>query len=494
MSELPEGWATCRLQDAIEDIQAGFASGKKDVKGGLFHLRMNNISVDGKLNLELLRTVPQSLASHNHTLKDGDVLICTTNSGKLVGKCALFDLEGHFAFSNHLTRLRLNPNIIEGKYLLHQLWLLWKSGEFEHKCKHWVNQSTLPKEELLSSEILLAPLNEQRRVVAKLEVLLGRLNAAQARLATIPLILKRFRQSVLVAACSGKLTADWREENPNVQTACELLRQIRERKSNWLKAEVKKGNQEARRLLNKLDNHSFAAPENQSIPESWCWSSLLESCWLVVDCHNKTAPYVSEGIPLVRTTNIKAGRLLIDELKYVSQETYEYWSRRCPPQPGDILLTREAPMGESALIPEGLQLCMGQRMMLLRVFSDLTDVRYIAYGLQDPFFLSRVDENAVGSGVKHLRVGDVESLTIPIPPLAEQQEIVRRVEALFKTADALDARYRTAKAYVDKLTQSILAKAFRGELVPQDPNDEPASVLLKGIKDRASVKKRTARR
>lgn len=67
MSELPEGWTTCRLKEAIEGIQAGFASGKKDVKGGLSHLRMNNISVDGKLNLELLRTVPQSLASHNHT-------------------------------------------------------------------------------------------------------------------------------------------------------------------------------------------------------------------------------------------------------------------------------------------------------------------------------------------------------------------------------------------------------------------------------------------
>ena len=75
-----------------------------------------------------------------------------------------------------------------------------------------------------------------------------------------------------------------------------------------------------------------------------------------------------------------------------------------------------------------------------------------------------------------------DALQIPIPPTAEQQEIVRRVEALFKIADRIEERYQRAKAQVDKLTQSILAKAFRGELVPQDPNDEPASVLLERIK------------
>jgi len=91
----------------------------------------------------------------------------------------------------------------------------------------------------------------------------------------------------------------------------------------------------------------------------------------------------------------------------------------------------------------------------------------------------------------------VRELPLLLPPLAEQQEIVRRVEALFKTADALEARYRTAKAHVDKLTQSILAKAFRGELVPQDPNDEPASLLLERVRQErngASIKRAKAAR
>jgi len=87
-----------------------------------------------------------------------------------------------------------------------------------------------------------------------------------------------------------------------------------------------------------------------------------------------------------------------------------------------------------------------------------------------------------GPNIPQINNTDVLPLMLPLPPLNEQQEIVRRVEGLFKTADSLEARYRTAKAHVDKLTQSILAKAFRGELVPQDPNDEPASFLLDSIR------------
>ncbi len=167
MSELPAGWVRCKLDDVILDYQPGFASGKKDVADGLKHLRMNNISVDGKLNLDLVRTVPRPLASQRHFLRKGDVLICTTNSGKLVGKSTLMDIDGEFAFSNHLTRLRANTTV-EGKFLQYQLWLQWKEGAFEHKCKHWVNQSTLPKVELLSTDFLTG--TQERTTSHRVEV------------------------------------------------------------------------------------------------------------------------------------------------------------------------------------------------------------------------------------------------------------------------------------------------------------------------------------
>ncbi|MGF1488744.1 MAG: hypothetical protein ACFBSE_16790, partial [Prochloraceae cyanobacterium] len=105
-SNLPIGWVKTTVKDVIRDYQAGFASGKKDVENGLNHLRMNNIDIEAKIDLSLLRTVPVNLAKERHYLKEGDILVCTTNSAKLVGKSAVFNLQGDFVFSNHLTRLR----------------------------------------------------------------------------------------------------------------------------------------------------------------------------------------------------------------------------------------------------------------------------------------------------------------------------------------------------------------------------------------------------
>src|SRR5207249_8218893 len=111
--------------------------------------------------------------------------------------------------------------------------------------------------------------------------------------------------------------------------------------------------------------------------------------------------------------------------------------------------------------------------------SDIGN-RYVEF-----FLRQRKDDirqsSYAGGGQPNIKLETLNPYPLALPPLDEQQEIVRRVEALFKTADALEARYRKAKAHVDKLTQSILARAFRGELVPQDPNDEPATVLLERI-------------
>ncbi len=106
--------------------------------------------------------------------------------------------------------------------------------------------------------------------------------------------------------------------------------------------------------------------EFSGLPQSWLEVSALDACLIVVDCHNKTAPYKSSGIKLIRTSNIRNGQIDLTNVKYIDEPTYEYWSKRCKPEPGDIIFTREAPMGEVGIIPPGEKICMGQRMMLLR--------------------------------------------------------------------------------------------------------------------------------
>jgi type I restriction enzyme S subunit len=124
---------------------------------------------------------------------------------------------------------------------------------------------------------------------------------------------------------------------------------------------------------------------------------------------------------------------------------------------------------------------LNQAVALIRL-KPFVDKRYVLNVLNSPRLIDHMNEKKVDVARANISLKDVANFPIPLPSIAEQREIVRRVEALFKTADALEARYFKAKAHVDKLTQSILAKAFRGELVPRDPNDEPASVLLECLK------------
>ena len=230
MKNMNNSWKTFPLSKIINDYQTGFASGQKKVLNGVKHLRMNNISVNGDIDLTVTRTVPNNLLQDKYILKKDDVLICITNSAKLVGKCALFNFDQIFAYSNHLARLRVNSDQINSHYLHKYLWLYWKTVGYNEKCKHWVNQSSLPKNELLSIEIPVPPLEEQKRIIEKLDQLLPKVQECQGRLEKIPILLKRFRQSVLHAAFSGKLTEKWRQENSF--SSLSLLKQIRSQRSN----------------------------------------------------------------------------------------------------------------------------------------------------------------------------------------------------------------------------------------------------------------------
>lgn len=481
MSQLSEKWCLPTLEE-IGIYNPKHGKGLDDNLEVSFVPMPNVRDDEWNLDLSLTRKLGQVRKGYTH-FSDGDVLFAKITPCMENGKAGVAKglVNGIGCGSTELHVLRPLAGI-EPKYIYSYLHQEKYRNSAKLNMTGTAGQLRVPSGYFKESIIPLAPLNEQHRIVEKLDRLLPKVQACQERLEKIPRTIKRFRQSVLDAAYSGRLTEDWRKEQNSEKNANELLAEISKKRAEWLRQQRDEGNREFTRTQKKLHDHTYEFPSDIELPKNWTWSSLLKACWLVVDCHNKTAPYQERGIPLIRTTNIKSGNLLLNEVKFVSSETYAFWSRRCPPETGDILFTREAPMGECAIIPSGVKLCMGQRMMLLRVFPELTSNTYVSFAIQDPKFQQRLGENAVGSGVKHLRVGDVERLVIPFPPLLEQREIVWRVEALFKLADQIEARYQKAKANVDKLTQSILAKAFRGELVPQDPNDESASVLLERIR------------
>lgn len=198
----------------------------------------------------------------------------------------------------------------------------------------------------------------------------------------------------------------------------------------------------------------------RTFPKTWTCAHLIQLSQMLVDCHNKTAPYVEVGIPIVRTTNIRERQFIDRDLKFVSKETYDYWSRRCPPEPGDIIFTREAPMGEALIIPAGETWCLGQRTMLIRPMYEFVSNKFLLLALTEPHLLERASEHAVGLTVKHLRVGDVENLNIPLPPLAEQHRIVAKVDELMALCDQLTSRLQTSQQTQLALAESLVEGAL----------------------------------
>ena len=291
----------------------------------------------------------------------------------------------------------------------------------------------------------LAPLAEQRRIVAKLETLLGKVDASQQRLAKIPVLLKRFRQSVLAAACSGRLTADWREENPDAGSAVQLLHGL----------------------------NAKPLPEGgEDIPETWRWGKFGE---LVTNYDGKRIPVKQSDRDKRNGPYPYYGAFgVIDDI-----DDYLY--------DGDYLLLAEDGKNlESRLRPISL-IASGKFWV-----NNHAHVLQTKGGIPLPFLNAwlnspTLDLSPFLTGIDQVKLNRaaMDRIPVPIAPLPEQQEIVRRVEALFTLADQLEARYAKAKAHVEKLTQSILAKAFRGELVPQDPSDEPASRLLDHLREQS---------
>lgn len=324
----------------------------------------------------------------------------------------------------------------------------------------------LSKEHLLGHSIPLPPFAEQKRIVAKVEALLAHVNAARERLARVPAILKRFRQAVLAEAFSGNLTADWKEPESKISTK-----------------EFPRWGDKGRSSLSPKSNGL------NELPDDWIWVTPEEVTTEIVDCPHSTPRWADSGIICLRTTNFRPGFLDLSEVRYVSEATYKKRITRLKPRAGDVIYSREGGiLGIACLIPPGLIACLGQRMMLFRVHPDCSP-EYFMHVMNSPLIINRVQELTGGTASPHLNVGDIKKFPIPLPPIFEQKEIVRQVELYFRLADAIEKRVALTTCRVEKLTQAILAKAFRGELVPteaelarQEGRDyEPASLLVERI-------------
>jgi len=322
--------------------------------------------------------------------------------------------------------------------------------------------------------IPLAPLNEQKRIVAKLDKIIPRIDSVKKRLEKVPTIIKRFRQSVLTAAVTGKLTEKWREEHSDVESVEVEIESIKQKR--FKKCKTAKQKDKIKNIYSEVEIEN-----NNKLPKMWKFTYLNKICEsFQYGTSNKSQ---KEGkIPVLRMGNIQNGYIDWEKLVYTSDENE---IEKYGLQPNTVLFNRtNSPelVGKTAIYLGNPKAIFAGYLIKINNF-DILDSYYLNYALNTNYakvFCNRVKSDGVSqSNINAQKLGKFE---IPLPPLSEQKEIVRQVDNLFAIADKLETNYQNAKAKVDKLSQSVLAKAFRGELVPQDPNDEPAEKLLEKIK------------
>jgi type I restriction enzyme, S subunit len=317
--------------------------------------------------------------------------------------------------------------------------------------------------------LIIAPLNEQKRIADKLDRLLTRVDACREKCDRIPLILKRFRQAVLAAATSGKLTEDWREENFEFETTSELLERLqKERKVNL------------QYKTNDSRTRNFSAP---LLPGSWSYIPIGVVGEVFLGRQRSPKNHHGEYMrPYVRAANITWNGWNFSDVKEMNFDPRDFERFRL--QVGDVLVNEGSgsadEVGKPAIWRGEIKNCCFQNTLIcVRPYEKMSEYLYIVC-LKAALSKAFVEETR-GVNIHHIGKERFSSFLISLPPIAEQQEIVRRVETLFAYADRLEAQYQKAREHIDRLTPAILDKAFRGELVPQDPNDEPASALLERI-------------
>ena len=347
----------------------------------------------------------------------------------------------------------------------------------------------------------LAPLPEQHRIVEKIESLFERLDEGIAALKRAETNLERYRASVLKAAVEGRLTEQWRKENPLEETGGELLRRILvERRERWEMEQLEKFESRGRKPpRNWTAKYKEPVPPDTSglpeLPEGWCWATVDELAPVIQYGHTASAdPSKQDGPRFLRITDIQRGRVQWPDVPGCAASEAETEKYRL--SEGDIVFARTgATTGKSYRISEHPDAIFAS--YLIRVgLSDPVHSRYVSVFFQSSTYWAQIERGKRGIGQPNVNARVLAHITLPLPPLCEQVEIAERVEyAENAVRPATDRFISSCRTTASALRQSILKRAFEGRLVPQDPTDEPASVLLNRIRvERQAERKRSTRR
>ena len=391
--------------------------------------------------------------SHNEFHFEGEAVVIPLVSSTGHGHKSLKRIHyqtGKFAVGNILCAVIPNDSKTLSAEYLYRFLDLNREEELVGRMRGMANV-TLPMKEIANIEVPLPPLDEQLKFVAEYKDLETAKNTLSSEIDHQLDLIKQLRQSFLREAMQGKLVPQLKEDG----NAKDLLAQIKAEKDKLIaEKKIKKGKLQEAEVLDELIFN---------IPESWSWCKLDDICYNITDGTHQTPTYVENGRIFLSAQNIKPFRFMPEVHRFVSEEAYQQMIKNKTPEKGDILIARVgAGIGEAAVIDKNIDFCFYVSLGLVQIFKQHLNSDYLVNVINSPYgvLYAKGNISSKGGSAGNFNLGRIRSFMIPLPPLAEQNRIVKKLEELMKYCDELEENIKRAKEENEKLLQQVLREAL----------------------------------
>ena len=525
MTDLPSSWAVAPLGDLIAPngifTDGDWVESKdQDPNGDVRLIQLADIA-DSRFLDKSSRFLTRQKADELRCtfLMKGDLMVARMPDP--LGRCCIFPLDGKERFVTvvDVCAIRVGSAEVDPRFLMRAI----NSPIVRAQVSALESGSTrkrISRKNLATVSIPVPPLNEQHRIAARIDALFDEIDRGVESLRDAKRTIDLYRQSLLKSAFEGRLTSQWRIENPDkLECPEELLARIREQREERYQAAI----DDWRRALAKW-RHGGNAGRGPKKPKqhvevrakhipheakptcvgTWASARLGDLNVLVSDgpfgSNLMTRDYTDTGVRVVRLENIGYGKFLEEKRSFISHEKFETIKKHSV-VPGTIVVSSFVTEGiRCCIVPKSISIAVNKADCLaVTVLGERTRREFLAYFLQSRQAFGQLEGVVHGVGRPRINTAQLRELHVPVCDPAEQFEIVRILDARLRSAEALDTEIDTNIARAEALRQSILKKAFSGDLVPQDPNDEPAHALLARIRssrqgDATAKPRRSSRR
>ena len=433
--EIPESWEWVRLkQIAISELGKTLDKSKNT---GLYCPYLCSINVYWS-GIDL-STVKQARFEDSelpkYQLKRGDLLIC---EGGDVGRSAVWDKDDEMYYQNALHRVRFYGGI--DPYFFKMLLECYKSAKILDKCSKGMTIKHLVQSALNSIYFPLPPLNEQRRIIEKINQLtpyLEKYNIAETKLSKLNLNFPvNLKQAILQYAVQGKLVP----QDPTDEPASVLLDRIRTEKEQLIKSgKIKRDKHES--VIFRRDNSYYERVDGIErciddevpfeIPASWAWTRLTNICSSIADGDHQPPPQTSHGIPFLVISDVSSGKIDFSNTRFVPIEYYMQLSDTRKPRVGDLLFTVTGSYGIVIPVLEERKFCFQRHMALLKPLVLHTN--YLELALKSPLAFNQCRTVATGTAQKTVGLSSLKNLLLPIPPIEEQDRILDKMNSIMRS-------------------------------------------------------------